>query len=248
MGREIRRVPLNFDWPMNKVWEGYLNPYYRPCPKMATKECFDGATRANARLQDLVSLIMQSGMDSLSGTCHPWLGLDGLDLLNTRYQVPDKGMAELTAGLAGRPADDRLGHDAIDRWRAVRKIITAAGLDPSTWGVCPVCGGSGIDPMHKEQYEAWRRTDPPGGEGWQMWETTSEGSPISPVFASPEELARWLADTGASAFGPLHESYESWLKMIKGSGWAPSGVIDSRGEIRSGVAAAAERADSEDIG
>jgi hypothetical protein len=28
MGRELRRVPLDFDWPINKTWEGFLNPHY----------------------------------------------------------------------------------------------------------------------------------------------------------------------------------------------------------------------------
>lgn len=34
---------------------------------------------------------------------------------------------------------------------------------------------------------------------FMMYETTSEGTPISPAFANIEDLARWLADTGASA-------------------------------------------------
>ena len=28
MGRELKRVPLDFQWPENKVWDGYLNPHY----------------------------------------------------------------------------------------------------------------------------------------------------------------------------------------------------------------------------
>lgn len=33
MGREIKRVPLDFDWPLNAVWKGYLNPFRsEPCP------------------------------------------------------------------------------------------------------------------------------------------------------------------------------------------------------------------------
>lgn len=71
--------------------------------------------------------------------------------------------------------------------------------------------------------------------GYCMYETTSEGTPISPVFATPEELARWLADTGASAFGGMTATYEQWLRMCLG-GWAPSAIADSRG-LRSGVEA-----------
>lgn len=36
--------------------------------------------------------------------------------------------------------------------------------------------------------------DPPAGDGWQMWENTTEGSPLSPVFASSGELAAWMAE------------------------------------------------------
>ena len=31
MGREIKRVALDFDWPLDKVWGGYKNPFYRQC-------------------------------------------------------------------------------------------------------------------------------------------------------------------------------------------------------------------------
>jgi hypothetical protein len=75
----------------------------------------------------------------------------------------------------------------------------------------------------------------PKGEGWQMWEDTSEGSPISPVFETPEELAQWLTDTKASSFGDMSATYEEWLNMIN-RGWAPSMVYTSEKGIQSGVA------------
>ena len=28
MSRSVRRVALDFEWPLEKVWSGYLNPYY----------------------------------------------------------------------------------------------------------------------------------------------------------------------------------------------------------------------------
>lgn len=74
--------------------------------------------------------------------------------------------------------------------------------------------------------------------GWCMYETTSEGTPISPVFETPEDLARWLADTGASAFGGMTATYEQWLGMAR-SGWAPS-AVSSGGAFKSGVEFAAE--------
>ena len=72
-----------------------------------------------------------------------------------------------------------------------------------------------------------------------MWENTSEGSPMSPVFASPEELARWLSDTRASTFGKDTATYDQWLKMIVGTGWAMD-AVGSQGGLVSGVVAMSE--------
>lgn len=76
---------------------------------------------------------------------------------------------------------------------------------------------------------------------YQMYETTSEGTPISPVFATPEELARWLADTGASTFADDTADYDTWLKMIeRGNSVASAAFICGR--FVSGVDLAALRA------
>jgi hypothetical protein len=66
-----------------------------------------------------------------------------------------------------------------------------------------------------------------------MYEDTSEGTPISPAFATPEELARWLVDNNASAFGDSTGSYEGWLRVARG-GCAPSLVATAAG-LTSGV-------------
>lgn len=73
---------------------------------------------------------------------------------------------------------------------------------------------------------------------YMMYEDTSEGTPISPAFATPEELARWLADTGASAFGDQTASYEAWLRIANG-GFAPSAIMLG-GKLTSGVSAFTE--------
>jgi hypothetical protein len=51
-----------------------------------------------------------------------------------------------------------------------------------------------------------------------MYENTSEGTPISPSFATPEELARWLVDNKASSFGSSIGSYEGWLRIARVAG------------------------------
>lgn len=56
-----------------------------------------------------------------------------------------------------------------------------------------------------------------------IYETCSEGSPISPAFETPEELARWLTD---NSFGSMTATYEQWLGGYEDehvsipSGWA----------------------------
>ena len=70
---------------------------------------------------------------------------------------------------------------------------------------------------------------------YMMYENTSEGTPISPAFATPEELARWLSDTCASACAGQTATYEQWLRVCRG-GWAPSLVVTSGAGIQSGVA------------
>lgn len=94
-------------------------------------------------------------------------------------------------------------------------------------------------------YEEWAGTinkgprmpdfEPGTATHFRMYETCSEGAPISPAFATAEELARWLADNGASAMGSRHALYEEWLRMIR-VGTACSGVM-SGGRVISGVEA-----------
>lgn len=75
----------------------------------------------------------------------------------------------------------------------------------------------------------------------QMYEDTSEGTPISPVMDTPENLARWLVDNKASAFADQEASYEGWLATIK-RGWAIGAVISPERGFQNGVEFNAENA------
>lgn len=70
---------------------------------------------------------------------------------------------------------------------------------------------------------------------FQMYETCTEGTPISPVMASEEELADWLFNNQASAFGGMTASREAWLATIK-RGSAPAALFVG-GTLISGVEA-----------
>jgi hypothetical protein len=73
--------------------------------------------------------------------------------------------------------------------------------------------------------------NPPKGPGYQMWENVSEGSPVSPVFATADELAHWLGEH-CSETG----NYYEWQAMIE-EGYAPS-LVMTGGRIMTGVQAA----------
>jgi hypothetical protein len=123
MGRCLKRVPLDFDWPLKKIWQGYVNPYYVECS----------------------------------------------------------------------PCDGRGSN--------------------SEGGYCKYCNGDGVPIAFQEKYNEWLDEEPPEGDGFQLWETTSEGSPISPVFDSLEKLCEW-AERNATTFGSSTATKEDWKQML----------------------------------
>jgi hypothetical protein len=203
--RTVKRVPLDFDAPLNEVWEGYRSPTWRPCP---SDDCDNGSTLAAAWLSRFAQLILLMAQAPERGL-HPWLQ----ELPVRPDKPPRENVAELTGGLAGRPPRLPFGHDACDQWSATSAIIKAAGL-PEDWGTCPVCRGHAIHPDDIALSEAWEPTEPPEGDGWQLWETTSEGSPVSPVFETAEALAGWCEE-GATPFGSMRWSASQWLASFR---------------------------------
>ena len=216
MGRDVRRVPAGFDWPLNKVWDGFLMPDELdavPCDQCDRR----GTTAARRWVEQIAHLLLMLDDDlaaqARGRAMHPYLNDTGSYAWNVR---PSADIAEFGEGLAGRSASF-MGHDSIEGWVATKKVIEAAGLDPEKWGICPACAGQGSTERYAGQSadaDAWEPTDPPQGDGWQLWETTSEGSPISPVFVTPEELARHIGG-----------EFEKTLGWVTGPGWAPSGIL-----------------------
>lgn len=81
--------------------------------------------------------------------------------------------------------------------------------------------------------------EPPRGRGYQLWEIVSEGSPMSPVFATPEELAVWCAQN-ATIFGNEKITAQEWLNLFRGKGnleEASLGVITPDGNLTSAATA-----------
>ncbi len=56
--------------------------------------------------------------------------------------------------------------------------------------------------------------DPPKGDGYQCWETTSEGSPISPVFKTLDDLCDWLANNSGDTI-LRNYTKEDWMDILQ---------------------------------
>ena len=117
------------------------------------------------------------------------------------------------------------GYGDAPKW--IKKSADKEGRSFEDW--------AGERPQKHEYMPSWSDEE---RTHYQMYETTSEGSPISPVMESPEELAQWLVDNAASSFAGQTASYDAWLRIAQG-GWAPTAVMQG-GVIESGVEALKE--------
>lgn len=288
MGRELKRVPIDWDWPVGKTWDGYLNHLHvaTTCPhcdgsgwspdaKRLSDQWYGNALfrpedrgsapyapeypaiwnfaqrnvtnspgyygngdaaimREAQRLarmwnrqwchhlnaDDVAALVAAERLHDLTHTWTEGKGWQRNDpfVMPTPQQVNDWSMSGM-------------GHDTINRHVCIRAEVKRLGLPE----YCSHCEGEGDvwpSPAAKAASEAWEQTEPPTGDGYQIWETVSEGSPISPVFSTPEDLAKHMATTKWGA--DKGTTYETWLAFIRGPGWAPS-LIGMAGGVQNGV-------------
>jgi hypothetical protein len=61
---------------------------------------------------------------------------------------------------------------------------------------------------------------------FQMYETESAGTPLTPVLPCIEGVARWCVEHRVFAFGAKATGYEQWLLMAKTS-LSTAGVLDT---------------------
>jgi hypothetical protein len=294
VGREVKRVALDFEWPLGKVWEGFVLPERlvgNRCP-----DCEGGKTHFGHWLSEFCHLIAMLGGDvqeqKRGDRLHPWLAKSPRAHGHFECYVGDRWthLGDLSRGerRAARTAPsrfvlDRPGDDALPFLRGILRRyyeIRAAGDDEyadlyrgreappieeiaSTGGIsgvgdgvgnvqfalvgvladaagvedsfaCPTCKGQGRLEEYEGQFaeaDAWEPYEPPAGQGWQMWETVSEGSPASPVFPDAEALAEWLTTTeGGAAAGPSGQPFTiEQARGFVGAGWAPTGLSDASG-------------------
>jgi len=312
MGREIKRVPIGFDYKLDKVWAGYINPYSWHGDKCL--ECDgSGYSKEYKHLSDLWygnapfnpedrgskpflptdepvrkfaernvgrspefygngEMAIQREAERL---CKHWnsswshhLNEDDVKALikadrlwdftrtpRTEEQIELVKKRVATGkhnswlpesnGYIPTPQEvnvwsiSGMGHDACNQWACVKAECKRLGYKYT----CEVCNGSGekISLKYKKLRDEWKRVEPPKGIGFQLWETVSEGSPISPVFETPEELATWLVESPDYKWkkNDAGTTYEQWLSFIS-VGWAMSGAVIN-GTYMSGVQAVSQQ-------
>ena len=172
--------------------------------------------------------IGQAEVDYLvsKGRLHQWRLWDGVALPEP-YEIAEGGWPIRYRQVRNdRPAPTaeevnatqhatRTVHDGINRGYLIEFRCERLGIPMA----CPTCKGRCVIADDAEweaeerAAEAWEPAEPPLDEGWQLWETTSEGSPQSPVFASAEELADWCA-ANADPFAGMEWTRDQWYRFI----------------------------------
>lgn len=277
MGRELKRVALDFDWPLDVVWSGYLNPYsfgddcaecngtgrgpeaqrfhdqwygnapFNPADTGSTPVTADTpSVRAFAEHNVQKSaeyygngeaaIVREARRLAALFNCQWMHHLDQGDvdtlLKNGRLtDLTDRGIEHPTAVQVNEASIHMpLLHDSMSVMYCVEGRCQRIGVDPE----CPRCHGEGVvwnSQAAKWLYEQWIPVEPPAGEGWQFWETVTEGSPQSPVFPTSEELVQWMIGQGYT---------EAGARAFVKSGFAFSFVASAAG-IQNGIDAQANK-------
>lgn len=296
MGREIKRVPLNFDFPIDSgTWSGYVMPdkfNEDPCPDCERGYSWQyerlhalwyGYTKFDPKLAGSTPLTIHTPVvrafaernvgraPEFYGTGEQavdWEAHRLVSMWNQQWNhhlsqgdvdalVADGRLRDFTHTFdSSRPPTERwqpieppvhptatqinewsirsMGHDSINAYVVINARCERYGTSTQ----CATCEGNGSHeayPGQREEAEKWERTEPPTGEGWQLWQTVSDG-PISPVFETPEELARWMSSSAYNwgVSNGTKITYESALAFITGPGWAPSFVGTSANGLETG--------------
>ncbi|MBP4137437.1 hypothetical protein [Flavobacterium geliluteum] len=231
MGRELKRVPLDFNWPSNQVWKGFINPFR----SQECKSCDGcGLNPATKKLQDeWYASDNPKWVDLPNGRRYNDNGWSNhITEIEIAALIKERRLGDFTSVFKSGegwvkkdpeyiPTPDEvnewnrtgMGHDSINRWICVEARAKHLGI----YGKCEFCEGEGEiwqSEEIKKMHDDWKDFEPPTGEGFQLWETTSEGGPNSPVFKTLDELCEWCGDN-ATTFGSSKATKEQWKSMLK---------------------------------
>lgn len=276
MGREVKRVPLDFDWPIDTTWRGFVNPYYdlqsdcsacdgsgygpeanRMAEEWYGNSPFDPVAYGSSLFAIDTHAVRRFAERQIEH--HPEFYGSGeraivreanrlIEIFNGQWSHHIKQSEVHALWEGGRLRDFKteptaaqvnewslcgFGHDSINRFICVGVRCEREGFDVN----CKVCAGQGNiwqSKAARRLCDEWESTPPPTGEAYQLWQTVSEGAPISPPFAEPRELAEYMV---AHPWGAQNDmTADDWEKFIRGPGWAPSAMI-TNGVFQSGTKA-----------
>ena len=247
MGRELKRVPLDFQWEVNKLWCGYINPHkvhectdcsgngyskeyqrlsdewygwntenYKPNP--FRKDCRYNASAWSHNLtkEDVKALLKA---DRLWDFTRVPITDEQKEIVRQKKANGGNSWLPFCNGYVPTPEEVNewnlkgMGHDGCNAWYC----ITARLKREKKNAKCSSCNGSGENWQHpkaKKLYKNWKSYDPPIGEGFQLWTTTNEGSPMTPVFDSLEKLCEYCEEEKVSVFASNTATKEEWFKML----------------------------------
>lgn len=247
MSRLLKRVPIDFKWPLNQVWKGYISPYSgvkcRSCNGMGYSKEYNklqerwygndrepewvyldngrrwnrAAWNNNLDANDVASLLKA---DRLWDFTRNPINEEQKQIVIEKINKGENSWLPFDNGYTPTPEEvnkwnrEGSGHDSSNAWYVIEAKLKKLNL-PSR---CEFCEGEGefwqSDEIEK-MAEKWENIEPPKGEGYQLWEDVSEGSPVSPVCKTLEDLCKWC-EGNATTFGKFKASKEEWLKMLDG--------------------------------
>jgi hypothetical protein len=227
MGRNLKRVPLDFKWPMKQIWKGYINPYHgEPC---LTCDGSGGSPEAMKFHDEWYAFDDQVWVEYVdkygrqrryNDKAHEYhlsqIEVDALIENNRLRDLTKNGHIPSVEEVNEWAKKDGMGHDAINFWICTAVVLKEKGVDQN----CPICHGKGViypsDEIEQKESEWYdkERFHPPVGKGYQLWEDTSEGSPISPVFSNTNDLAEYCSKN-CNVFGRETWTKEQWIASFQ---------------------------------
>lgn len=234
MGRLLKRVPLDFDWPLNSIWKGYINPFNSVnCPYCYddVNKYSDGLTKESRKYRRK----FYGYQNNWHYLTHPYRPNERYCPLELPYNMEkweydflvsdENEYRDEIFGNGGEipPYEDITDYFLRNKWAEMQfsmhmdYLLTQEYCRRNGYEyLCPHCNGDGrvwYSEEVKNMSENFKNIEPPIGDGYQLWEDTSEGSPQSPVFATLDELCKWCEDN-ASTFGDYTATKEEWKQML----------------------------------